>query len=262
MAIARQSSKESRIGKPSVCSTELSDASLSPDGGKIMSIKFRTRTEAGKLLARELAAYADCKDLLVLGLPRGGVPVAYEVAKALDAPLDICIVRKIGVPGHQELAMGAITSGGIRVLNSDVINSLAITSQTINQVAADEWQELQRRDRVYRGDRPPLNVENRTVILVDDGIATGSTMLAAITLLKQQEPHRIVVAVPVAPPDTCEKLSEKVDEVVCLKMPEQMYAVGVWYEDFSQTTDEEVRYFMSQQSQLMAALGEPSAANS
>ncbi|MBD2197881.1 MULTISPECIES: phosphoribosyltransferase [Calothrix] len=227
-----------------------------------MSIKFRTRTEAGKLLARELTAYADCKDLLVLGLPRGGVPVAYEVAKALDAPLDICIVRKIGVPGHQELAMGAITSGGIRVLNSDVINSLAITSQTINQVAADEWQELQRRDRVYRGDRPPLNVKNRTVILVDDGIATGSTMLAAIALLKQQEPHRIVVAVPVAPPDTCEKISEKVDEVVCLKMPEQMYAVGVWYEDFSQTTDEEVRYFMSKQSQLMAALGEPSAANS
>ncbi|MBD2355899.1 phosphoribosyltransferase [Tolypothrix sp. FACHB-123] len=223
-----------------------------------MSIKFRTRTEAGKFLARELTAYADCEDLLVLGLPRGGVPVAYEVAKALDAPLDICLVRKIGVPGHQELAMGAITSGGIRVLNYDVISSLAITEQTINKVTADEWQELQRRDRVYRGDRPPLNVKNRTVILVDDGIATGSTMRAAIALLKQQQPRRIVVAIPVAPPETCDKLSEQVEEVVCLKMPEQMYAVGVWYEDFSQTTDEEVRYLLATRSHLTTTLSQPS----
>ncbi|BAY26873.1 phosphoribosyltransferase [Calothrix sp. NIES-2100] len=220
-----------------------------------MSIKFRTRTEAGKFLARELTAYADCKDLLVLGLPRGGVPVAYEVAKALDAPLDICLVRKIGVPGHQELAMGAITSGGIRVLNSDVISSLAISKQTINQVTADESQELQRRDRAYRGDRPPLNVTNHTIILVDDGIATGSTMRAAITLLKQQQPYRIVVAVPVAPPEICEQLSELVDEVVCLKIPERMYAVGVWYEDFSQTTDDEVRHLLAKQSQLITTLG-------
>jgi putative phosphoribosyl transferase len=227
-----------------------------------MSIKFRTRTEAGKLLARELTAYATCQDLLVLGLPRGGVPVAYEVAKALDAPLDICLVRKIGVPGHRELAMGAIASAGVRVLNYDVVSSLAISEQIINQVTANELQELQRRDRAYRGDRPPLNVKNRTVILVDDGIATGSTMRAAITLLQQQQPNRIVVAVPVAPPETCEQLSEQVDEVVCLKMPERMYAVGVWYEDFSQTTDDEVCYLLAKQSHLTTTLIEPSAANS
>jgi putative phosphoribosyl transferase len=227
-----------------------------------MSIKFRTRTEAGKLLARELTAYANCQDLLVLGLPRGGVPVAYEVAKALDAPLDICLVRKIGVPGHQELAMGAIASAGVRVLNYDVVSSLAISEQIINQVTANESQELQRRDRAYRGDRPPLNVKNRTVILVDDGIATGSTMRAAITLLQQQQPHRIVVAVPVAPPETCEQLSEQVDEVVCLKMPERMYAVGVWYEDFSQTTDDEVCYLLAKQSHLTTTVNKPSAANS
>ncbi|OUL33609.1 phosphoribosyl transferase [Nostoc sp. T09] len=213
-----------------------------------MSRKFHTRAEAGKMLARELTAYADCKDLLVLGLPRGGVPVAYEVAKILGAPLDICLVRKLGVPGHKELAMGAITAGGIQVLNYDVVSSLGITSQTIDQVTADELQELQRRDRAYRGDRPPLNVKNITVIVVDDGIATGSTMRAAITILKQQQPKRIVIAVPVAPPETCDQLSDQVDEVVCLKMPEQMYAVGVWYEDFSQTTDEEVRHLLAQHS--------------
>jgi putative phosphoribosyl transferase len=227
-----------------------------------MSIKFRTRTEAGKLLARELTAYANCQDLLVLGLPRGGVPVAYEVAKALDAPLDICLVRKIGVPGHRELAMGAIASAGVRVLNYDVVSSLAISEQIINQVTANELQELQRRDRAYRGDRPPLNVKNRTIILVDDGIATGSTMRAAVTLLQQQQPHRIVVAVPIAPPETCEQLSEQVDEVVCLKMPEHMYAVGVWYEDFSQTTDDEVCYLLAKQSHLTTTLSKPSAANS
>ncbi|BAY09407.1 phosphoribosyltransferase [Calothrix sp. NIES-2098] len=210
--------------------------------------KFHTRAEAGKMLARELTAYADCKDLVVLGLPRGGVPVAYEVAKLLGATLDICLVRKLGVPGHKELAMGAITSGGIRVLNYDVVSSLGIANQTIEQVTAEESQELQRRDRAYRGDRPPLNVKNRTVIVVDDGIATGSTMRAAITMLKQQQPKRIVVAVPIAPPETCEELSNFVDEVVCLKMPERMYAVGIWYEDFSQTTDEEVRYLLTQQS--------------
>ncbi len=219
-----------------------------------MSTKFHTRTEAGKMLARALTAYADCEDLLVLGLPRGGVPVAYEVAKVLDASLDICLVRKLGVPGHKELAMGAITSGGIRVINYDVVSSLGISNQTIEQVTADELQELQRRDRAYRGDRPPLNVKNRTVIVVDDGIATGSTMRAAITMLQQQQPKRIVVAVPIAPPETCEELSNQVDEVVCLKMPERMYAVGVWYEDFSQTTDEEVRYLLGKQSDVSSQL--------
>lgn len=219
-----------------------------------MSIKFRTRTEAGKMLARQLTSYADCKDLLVLGLPRGGVPVAYEVANLLGAPLDICLVRKLGVPGHKELAMGAITSGGIRVLNHDVVSSLGITTETIDQVTAEELQELQRRDRAYRGDRPLLDVKNRTIIVIDDGIATGSTMRAAITMLQKQQPKRIVIAVPIAPPETCEELSNQVDEVVCLKMPERMYAVGVWYEDFSQTTDEEVRYLLAKQSAVSSQL--------
>ncbi|QIR41133.1 phosphoribosyltransferase [Tolypothrix sp. PCC 7910] len=213
-----------------------------------MSTKFRTRLEAGQMLGKQLTGYAGCPNLLVLGLPRGGVPVAFEVAKVLGAPLDICLVRKLGVPGHKELAMGAITSGSIRVLNYDVVNSLGISNQTIEQVTADEFQELQRRDRVYRGDRPPVNVKNCTVIVVDDGIATGSTMRAAITILQRQQPKRLVVAVPVAPPDTCEQLKEIVDEVVCLKMPEQMCAVGLWYENFSQTTDEEVRYLLAKQS--------------
>ncbi|BAY31298.1 phosphoribosyltransferase [Nostoc carneum NIES-2107] len=213
-----------------------------------MSTKFRNRLEAGQMLGKQLTAYASCPNLLVLGLPRGGVPVAYQVAKALGAPLDICLVRKLGVPGHKELAMGAITSGGIRVLNYDVVNSLGISSQTIEQVTADEFQELQRRDRAYRGDRPPVNVKNCTVIVVDDGIATGSTMRAGITILQRQQPERMIVAVPVAPPETCEQLQRIVDEVVCLKMPEQMCAVGLWYENFLQTTDEEVRYLLTKHS--------------
>ncbi|EKF02321.1 phosphoribosyl transferase domain protein [Tolypothrix sp. PCC 7601] len=214
----------------------------------IMSTKFRNRLEAGQMLGKQLTAYTGCPNLLVLGLPRGGVPVAYEVAKALSAPLDICLVRKLGVPGHKELAMGAITSGSIRVLNYDVVNSLAISTETIEQVTADEFQELQRRDRAYRGDRPPVNVKNCTVIVVDDGIATGSTMRAAITILQRQQPKRMIVAVPVAPPETCEQLQRIVDEVVCLKMPEQMCAVGLWYENFLQTTDEEVRYLLAKHS--------------
>lgn len=213
-----------------------------------MSTKFRNRLEAGQMLGKQLTAYTGCPNLLVLGLPRGGVPVAYEVAKALGAPLDICLVRKLGVPGHKELAMGAITSGSIRVLNYDVVNSLAISTETIEQVTADEFQELQRRDRAYRGDRPPVNVKNCTVIVVDDGIATGSTMRAAITILQRQQPKRLVVAVPVAPPETCEQLQKIVDEVVCLKIPEQMCAVGLWYENFLQTTDEEVRYLLAKHS--------------
>ncbi|BAY88322.1 MULTISPECIES: phosphoribosyltransferase [unclassified Tolypothrix] len=213
-----------------------------------MSTKFRNRLEAGQMLGKQLTAYTGCPNLLVLGLPRGGVPVAYEVAKALSAPLDICLVRKLGVPGHKELAMGAITSGSIRVLNYDVVNSLAISTETIEQVTADEFQELQRRDRAYRGDRPPVNVKNCTVIVVDDGIATGSTMRAAITILQRQQPKRMIVAVPVAPPETCEQLQRIVDEVVCLKMPEQMCAVGLWYENFLQTTDEEVRYLLAKHS--------------
>lgn len=206
-----------------------------------MTTRFRNRTEAGQMLAKRLIVYANREDVLVLGLPRGGVPVAFEVAKALNAPLDICLVRKLGVPSHQELAMGAIASGGVRVLNYEVVNWLGISSHTIDEVTAQELRELQRRDRVYRGEKPQPKVKNRTVILVDDGIATSSTMRAAIAVLRAQQAQRIVVAVPVAPPATCEQLGTEVNEVICLITPEPLYAIGLWYEEFSQTSDEEVR---------------------
>lgn len=221
----------------------------------IMTSKFRNRAEAGKLLARQLTIYANRNDLLVLGLPRGGVPVAFEIAKKLNAPLDICLVRKIGVPDHEELAMGAIASGGVRVLNYDVINSLGIDRQIIDEVTAKELQELQRRDRAYRGDRPLPEIKNRTVILVDDGIATGSTMRAAIAILRPQQPQRLIVAVPVAPPSTCEQLQAEVDEIVCLDMPESLYAIGLWYDDFSQTTDAEVHELLAKQSDVSSNAG-------
>ncbi|WP_071189736.1 phosphoribosyltransferase [Trichormus sp. NMC-1] len=210
--------------------------------------RFRNRTEAGQILASHLIKYANSKDLLVLGLARGGVPVAFEVAKALNAPLDVCIVRKLGVPGHEELAMGALASGGIKVLNYDVINSLGIDWERIRAVAAEELQELQRRDRTYRGNIPPINVKNKTVILIDDGIATGSSIRAAIAIIKQQQPAKIVVAVPVAPPSTYEELRLEVDEIVCLQIPADLSAIGIWYEDFSQTTDDEVRELLAKQS--------------
>ncbi|MFM2062898.1 MAG: hypothetical protein RLZZ507_2568 [Cyanobacteriota bacterium] len=206
-----------------------------------MVLRFRNRTEAGQMLVHHLRDYTNQENLLVLGLPRGGVPVAFEVAKALNAPLDICIVRKLGVPGQKELAMGAIASGGIGVLNYNVINTLGIDREAIQIVAAEELQELQRRDRTYRGNAPPINVKDKIVILIDDGIATGSTMRAAIAILKQQKPKKIVVAVPVAPASTYEQLQSEVDEIVCLQTPENLSAIGVWYEDFSQTTDEEVQ---------------------
>ncbi|RCJ41924.1 phosphoribosyl transferase [Nostoc minutum NIES-26] len=206
-----------------------------------MTIRFRNRTEAGQMLAKHLTAYANREDVLVLGLPRGGVPVAFEVAKELNVPLDICLVRKLGVPTHKELAMGAIASGGVRVLNYEVVSWLGISSHTIDEVAAKELRELQRRDRAYRGEKPQPEVKNRTVILVDDGIATSSTMRAAIAVLRAQQAQRIVVAVPVAPPATCEQLRTEVDEVICLTTPEPLYAIGLWYEEFSQTSDEEVR---------------------
>jgi putative phosphoribosyl transferase len=202
---------------------------------------FRDRTEAGRLLAARLEKYARTPDVMVLALPRGGVPVAYEVAKALHAPLDVFIVRKLGVPGHEELAMGAVASGGVRVLNDQVVKGLGIPDYVIDAVVNWETEELRRRERLYRGDRPPPDVRGKTVILVDDGLATGSTMLAAVQALRQQGPARIVVAVPVAAPDTCELLKAYVDEVVCAATPEPFYAVGLWYSDFSQTTDEEVR---------------------
>jgi putative phosphoribosyl transferase len=210
-----------------------------------MTIRLRNRTEAGQMLASLLTDYANRPDVLVLGLPRGGVPVAFEVAKALNVPLDICLVRKLGVPGHKELAMGAIASGGVRILNYDVVSWLGISSKTIDEVAAREQRELERRDRVYRGDRPQPDVSDRTIILVDDGIATGSTIRAAIVILQQQQPEQIVVAVPVAPAQTCKELKSEVDKVVCLMTPEPFYAIGLWYENFEQTTDEEVRELLA-----------------
>jgi erythromycin esterase-like protein/predicted phosphoribosyltransferase len=202
---------------------------------------FRDRSDAGRLLASKLAAYANHPDVLVLALPRGGVPVAYEVARALGAPLDVFLVRKLGVPGHEELAMGAVATGGVRVLNDQVVHALHIPDYVIDAVAAQEQQELARRERLYRGGRPPPDVRGRTVILVDDGLATGATMHAAIKALRLLQPDRLVVAVPTAAPEACEALRAEVDEVICAITPEPFYAVGLWYEDFSQTTDEEVR---------------------
>src|SRR5258705_7270953 len=207
---------------------------------------LRDRREAGRVLAEKLAAYANRRDVLVLALRRGGVPVGYEVARALGAPLDVFVVRKLGVPGHDELAMGAVATGGVRVLNEDVVRALGIPDYVIDAVAAWEERELERRERVYRGDRPPPEVRGRTVILVDDGLATGATMHAAVQALRRRQPTRIVVAVPTAAPETCEALRPEVDEIVCAVTPEPFYAVGLWYENFSQTTDEEVRELLAQ----------------
>ena len=207
--------------------------------------RFRGRREAGRLLAGKLSTYANRPDVLVLALPRGGVPVAAEVARALGTPLDVFVVRKLGVPGHEEFAFGAIATGGVRVLNEDVVRALQIPDRVIDAVAAREQEELARRERVYRGDRPPLDVRGRTVILVDDGLATGATMQAAIRALRQQQPARIVVAVPTASLETCDELKREVDEVICATTPDPFYAVGLWYEDFSQTTDEEVRELLA-----------------
>ena len=203
--------------------------------------RFRDRREAGQVLADTLTAYAGRPDVLVLALPRGGVPVAYEVARALGAPLDVFLVRKLGVPGHEELAMGAVATGGVRVLNDQVVGALGIPPSVIEAVAAWQQQELARRERLYRGDRPPPDVRGRTVILVDDGLATGSTMRAALAALRRQQPARLVVAVPTAAPETCDELRAEADDVVCATTPEPFDSVGLWYEDFSQTTDEEVR---------------------
>jgi predicted phosphoribosyltransferase len=207
-----------------------------------MDTPFRDRHDAGRCLAQDLSAsYANRTDVVVLGLPRGGVPVAYEVAVSLEAPLDVFLVRKLGVPGHEELAMGAIATGGVRVLNRDVIESWRIPEAAIVVVEAAERRELARRERLYRGTRPPPDVRGKTVILVDDGLATGSSMRAAAEALRAMGPDRIVVAVPVAAATICESLRDVVDETVCALTPDLFYAVGLWYEDFSPTTDDEVR---------------------
>jgi putative phosphoribosyl transferase len=206
-----------------------------------MMTRFRDRADAGRRLAEELVAYAARPDVLVLALPRGGVPVAFEVAQALEAPLDVLVVRKLGVPGHEELAMGAVASGGAWVLNDDVVRALGIPGHLLKEVTARELRELQRRERNYRDDRPAPDVHGKVVILVDDGLATGSTMRAAVAALRRLDPARIIVAVPVGAPATCAEIGREADECVCCIQPDPFYAVGVWYEDFSQTTDEEVR---------------------
>src|SRR5712671_2786642 len=207
--------------------------------------RFRNRAEAGRLLAERLRDYAGRDDVVVLALPRGGVPVAFEVARALDAPLDVFLVRKLGVPGHEELALGAIATGGTRVLNKHLIESLDLPPEWIEAIDAKERRELERRERAYRGDGPPPDLAGRTVILVDDGLATGSTMLAALHAVRADDPARVIVAVPVADPDVCAMLRRDADEVVCLITPERLRAVGHWYEDFSQTSDDEVRALLA-----------------
>src|SRR5258708_13842263 len=220
---------------------------------------FRDRAEAGRSLAAKLAAYANRPDVVVLALPRGGVPVAFEVARALGAPLDVLLVRKLGVPGYEELAMGAVATGGVRVLNGQVGDTLRARSYVIDAVAAREQQELTRRERLYRGGRPPPSVRGRTVVLVDDGLATGATMHAAVKALRQQQPARIVVAVPIAAPETCDELKAEADEVICGITPEPFDAVGRWYEDFSQTTDEEVADLLARSQLPQEAQATPSA---
>lgn len=204
-------------------------------------MRFRDRRDAGRILAHHLMNYADCPDVLVLGLPRGGVPVAFEVAQALHAPLDVFLVRKLGVPGFEELAMGAIATGGVRVLNKDVLRSINASDAMIETVVNKEMQELNRREQLYRGERPSPKIAGKTIILIDDGLATGSTMRAAVAALRQRAPARVIVAVPVGARETCVAVQKECDEVICPQCPEPFYAVGAWYRDFSQTTDEEVQ---------------------
>jgi len=209
------------------------------------SFIFQDRTDAGRQLAEELLSYAGRDDVIVLALPRGGVPVAFEVAQRLGVPLDVFVVRKLGVPGHEELAMGAIASGGVRVLNEDVLYVLPDAQSIVEMVTAIECEELKRRERDYRSDRPAPEVRGRNVILVDDGLATGATMRAAAAALRQQGAAKIIVAVPVGAPITCHEIKSVADDVVCLQTPDSFMGVGQYYEDFSQTTDEEVRELLA-----------------
>ena len=207
---------------------------------------FRDRVEAGQRLAEKLKAYTNNPDVLVLGLPRGGVPVAFEVARALHAPLDILVVRKLGVPGYEELAMGAVASGGLCVLNPSVMDGFKIPRSMAETIARQELEEVKRRERAYRDMRPEPKIEGRTVILVDDGLATGSTMQAAVRVLRQQKPARLVVAVPVGAEETCAQFRDEVDEIICAATPDPFRAVGLWYKNFNQTSDEEVRNLLQQ----------------
>jgi putative phosphoribosyl transferase len=213
---------------------------------------FSDRSEAGRALAAELSRYAGRDDVVVLALPRGGAPVGFEIARALHAPLDVFIVRKLGVPGYEELAMGAIASGGTRVLNEAAVEQLRITPDQIEQVARIEQRELERREQAFRNGTPPVLVAGRICILVDDGLATGSTMRAAVMALKKRNPARIIVAVPVGAPDTCADFQSLADEVICLYTPEPFMAVGRWYDDFGQLTDDEVREYLDRAAHEMA----------
>lgn len=210
-----------------------------------MDLPIKDRIAAGQALAMALETYLECENLLILALPRGGVPVAFQLAVKLRAQLDLMLVRKLGTPGHTELAMGAIASGGIRVLNDDIISSIHVSDKTIERVVAEELKELERRERAYRGDRPRPEIKGRVVILVDDGIATGATMRAAITAIRQQHPISIIVAVPVAPAETVETLHKEADEVICLATPAPFIAIGKWYENFSQVSDAEVKKLLA-----------------
>ena len=211
---------------------------------------FQDRFQAGRCLASRLRNLANRPDVVILALPRGGVPVAYEVARELNAPLDVFVVRKLGLPGQEELAMGAIASGGVRVLNEELIRNLGIPDDVIDTIAEEEERELERREKEYREGRPPLDVEGRTVILVDDGLATGSSMRVAITALRNKKPAQIIVAVPVAAAATCSEFEKEVDQVICGVTPEPFWAVGQWYADFSQTSDEQVRDLLRQAARL------------
>ena len=217
---------------------------MKPDENHVPQVSvqpFRDRVEAGEQLADSLAHYRDRDDVIVLALPRGGVPVAAEIARRLHVPFDVFVVRKLGVPGHEELAMGAIASGGVRLVNDDVVVPLGIPSSVIDSVARSEQIELERRERLYRGNREPIGLTGKTVILVDDGLATGSTMRAAVMAARRQQPARVIVAVPVGAAETCAGLAREADDVVCLRTPDPFIAVGLWYRDFTPTSDREVR---------------------
>ena len=210
---------------------------------------FRDRRDAGKKLAQKLTGYAGRKDVVILALPRGGVPVAYEVSQALQVPMDVFIVRKLGWPGHEEMAIGAIASGGVKVLNEDIVRYLKLPKDLIHAVAQRELRELERRERAYRGNRPSLELKDRTVIIVDDGLATGASMRAALLGVRAHAPAQVIVAVPTAALETCEALKPEVDQMICATTPEPFYGVSRWYQDFSQTTDEEVRILLESRNQ-------------
>lgn len=221
---------------------------------------FRDRVDAGRQLAKALAVYADRDDLQLLALPRGGVPVAYEVARALHAPLDVFIVRKLGLPGHEEYAMGAVATGGVTVVDDAVVKRFGVTASALAEVIDRERMELQRREDLYRGGEPPPDLSGKTVILIDDGLATGSSMKAAVAALRKEKSSRVIVAVPIGSYETCEMLRDEADSVVCALTPDPFYAVGVWYDDFAQTTDEEVRELLDAAArQLPRASGRPIA---